>query len=45
VTDGALVSFIIYLVVFDFANYWLHRAQHRFNWWWACIRCTIRSVR
>ena len=35
VTDGALVSFIIYLVVFDFANYWLHRAQHRFNWWWA----------
>jgi len=21
--------------VFDFANYWLHRAQHRFNWWWA----------
>jgi sterol desaturase/sphingolipid hydroxylase (fatty acid hydroxylase superfamily) len=35
VTDGALVSFIIYLVVFDFANYWLHRAQHQFNWWWA----------
>ena len=25
----------IYLVVFDFANYWMHRAQHRFNWWWA----------
>lgn len=35
VTDGALVSFLIYLVVFDFANYWLHRAQHQFNWWWA----------
>jgi sterol desaturase/sphingolipid hydroxylase (fatty acid hydroxylase superfamily) len=35
VTDGAVVSFLIYLVVFDFANYWLHRAQHRFNWWWA----------
>ena len=35
VTDGALVSFLIYLVVFDFANYWVHRAQHRFNWWWA----------
>ncbi len=35
VTDGALASFVIYLVVFDFANYWLHRAQHRFNWWWA----------
>jgi len=35
VTDGAFVSFVIYLVVFDFVNYWLHRAQHQFNWWWA----------
>ncbi|MDQ3058475.1 MAG: sterol desaturase family protein [Pseudomonadota bacterium] len=35
VTDGALASFVIYLVAFDFVNYWLHRAQHQFNWWWA----------
>ena len=35
VTDGAVVSFLIYLVVFDLANYWLHRAQHHFNRWWA----------
>jgi sterol desaturase/sphingolipid hydroxylase (fatty acid hydroxylase superfamily) len=35
VTDGALVSFIIYLVVFDFANYAVHRAQHHFGWWWS----------
>ncbi len=35
VTDRAWVSFVIYLVVFDFANYWLHRAQHQFNWWWS----------
>ena len=34
VTDTALVSFAIYLVVFDFADYWMHRAQHRFEWWW-----------
>jgi sterol desaturase/sphingolipid hydroxylase (fatty acid hydroxylase superfamily) len=34
VTDIAIVSFVIYLVVFDFADYWLHRAQHRFHWWW-----------
>jgi sterol desaturase/sphingolipid hydroxylase (fatty acid hydroxylase superfamily) len=34
VTDIAIVSFLIYLVVFDFADYWLHRAQHRFHWWW-----------
>lgn len=35
VTDGAVASFVLYLVVFDFVNYLLHRAQHEFNWWWA----------
>ena len=34
VTDLPLVSFLIYLVVIDFADYWIHRAQHRFHWWW-----------
>jgi sterol desaturase/sphingolipid hydroxylase (fatty acid hydroxylase superfamily) len=34
VTDIAVVSFIIYLVVFDFAGYWLHRGQHHLEWWW-----------
>jgi sterol desaturase/sphingolipid hydroxylase (fatty acid hydroxylase superfamily) len=34
VTDLALVSFVIYLVLFDFVDYVLHRAQHRFGWWW-----------
>ena len=28
VTDGALASFVLYLLVFDFAAYWLHRGQH-----------------
>ncbi len=35
VTDLPLVSFVIYLVLFDFVGYVLHRAQHRFEWWWA----------
>lgn len=35
VSDIAWVSFLIYLVAFDFINYWLHRAQHQFHWWWA----------
>ncbi|NRF68308.1 sterol desaturase family protein [Aquincola sp. S2] len=34
ITDIAIVSFLVYLVVFDFVDYWLHRAQHRFGWWW-----------
>ena len=33
-TDIALVSLVIYLVLLDFADYWVHRAQHKFNWWW-----------
>lgn len=35
VTDVPLVSFALYLIALDFADYWLHRAQHRFRWWWA----------
>ena len=34
VTDQALVSFVIYLLVFDFIGYWVHRAQHQWDWWW-----------
>jgi sterol desaturase/sphingolipid hydroxylase (fatty acid hydroxylase superfamily) len=34
VTDQAWISFVIYLLVFDWVNYWIHRGQHHFNWWW-----------
>lgn len=29
-----LVSFLLYLVVLDFFDYWYHRLQHQLNWWW-----------
>ena len=35
VTDQAWVSFVLYLVAFDLLQYWLHRAQHSWHWWWA----------
>jgi len=35
VTDQPLVSLLIYLVLFDFVDYWMHRGQHWFRWWWA----------
>nr|WP_293994878.1 sterol desaturase family protein [Sphaerotilus sp.] len=35
VSDTALGAFVLYLVVFDCANYLIHRAQHQFDWWWA----------
>jgi sterol desaturase/sphingolipid hydroxylase (fatty acid hydroxylase superfamily) len=33
--DSALASFLVYFILYDFAAYWLHRAQHKFGWWWA----------
>ena len=34
VTDQAIVSLLVYLVVFDFVAYWVHRGQHHVEWWW-----------
>ena len=34
VTDHAVVSLLIYLVVFDLLGYWTHRGQHQLEWWW-----------
>lgn len=34
VSDLPLVSLLTYLVVMDFFDYWLHRGQHSFEWWW-----------
>ena len=34
VTSIPIVAFALYLIVLDFAGYWVHRAQHRFRWWW-----------
>lgn len=30
-----LESFLLYLVILDFAEYWRHRLSHTFGWWWA----------
>jgi sterol desaturase/sphingolipid hydroxylase (fatty acid hydroxylase superfamily) len=35
VTDHPFLSFALYLVVFDFVDYWIHRGQHAFRWWWS----------
>jgi len=34
VTDQPLVSLLLYLLAFDFLEYWIHRGQHQWNWWW-----------
>jgi sterol desaturase/sphingolipid hydroxylase (fatty acid hydroxylase superfamily) len=35
VTDIDWVSFLLYLVVLDLVDYWIHRFQHQWRWWWA----------
>jgi len=35
VTDTALASFVLYLLVFDLVDYWIHRGQHGLDRWWA----------
>ncbi len=34
VTDLPWVSLLLYLVVLDFVDYWVHRGQHQVGWWW-----------
>ena len=35
VLGTAWASFLVYLLVFDLLDYWIHRGQHRFDRWWA----------
>jgi sterol desaturase/sphingolipid hydroxylase (fatty acid hydroxylase superfamily) len=30
-----LLTFLVYIVLIDFGEYWRHRLQHRLSWWWA----------
>ncbi len=33
--NSPVLTFIAYVVVLDFFNYWIHRAQHQWSFWWA----------
>jgi sterol desaturase/sphingolipid hydroxylase (fatty acid hydroxylase superfamily) len=35
VTDTAWLAFVVYLLAFDFVDYWVHRGQHSLRWWWS----------
>ncbi|MCW5231538.1 sterol desaturase family protein [Verminephrobacter eiseniae] len=44
VTDIPWVSWLLYLVVFDFVDYWIHRGQHQIPWWW-CLHSLHHAQR
>ena len=31
----SILTFVLYAVILDGADYWRHRLSHRFRWWWA----------
>lgn len=33
--EWPLAALALYIIVLDFAEYWRHRFQHSFRWWWA----------
>jgi sterol desaturase/sphingolipid hydroxylase (fatty acid hydroxylase superfamily) len=35
ISDTAWFSLVLYLLVFDFVDYWIHRGQHASNRWWS----------
>lgn len=42
--EQILVSFVFYVIAFDFFDYVRHRLQHRFSWWWG-LHCIHHSQR
>ena len=30
-----VVTFLLYTIILDFADYWRHRISHRIGWWWS----------
>jgi sterol desaturase/sphingolipid hydroxylase (fatty acid hydroxylase superfamily) len=35
VESSAFMQFALYLIILDFADYWIHRGQHQMGRWWA----------
>lgn len=33
--EWPFVTFLLYVALIDFGEYWRHRLQHRLPWWWA----------
>ena len=31
----SILTFVLYAIVLDCADYWRHRISHQFRWWWA----------
>ncbi|MEY8213107.1 MAG: sterol desaturase family protein [Colwellia sp.] len=36
--NSPILQLLVYLLIYDFADYWIHRSAHRISWWWEIHR-------
>mgnify|MGYP002700103382 CR=1 FL=1 len=36
--DSVIIQMCIYIIIYDFLDYWIHRCAHRVSWWWEVHR-------
>ncbi len=36
--NSPLLQLTVYLIIYDFLDYWIHRCAHRVSWWWEVHR-------
>jgi len=36
--DSSILQLLVYMIIYDFLDYWIHRSAHRVSWWWEVHR-------
>ncbi len=36
--ETPILQLLVYMIVYDFLDYWIHRSAHRVSWWWEIHR-------
>lgn len=36
--DSTILQLLVYMLIYDFMDYWIHRFAHRVSWWWEVHR-------
>ncbi len=36
--ESSFIQLLVYMLIYDFLDYWIHRFAHRVSWWWEVHR-------
>ncbi len=36
--NSPILQLLVYMMIYDFLDYWIHRSAHRVSWWWEVHR-------